>query len=53
MKKLLPRQKELQQEREQVFQLVSNYFEKLPNDEIQKDSSFLIGILKPKINLLI
>jgi hypothetical protein len=31
-----------------ISKLVANYFEKLPDDEIKKDPSVLIGILKPK-----
>lgn len=31
-----------------ISKLVSNYFDKLPNDEGKKDPSALIGILKPK-----
>jgi len=31
-----------------ISKLVSNYFEKLPDDESKKDPSVLIGILKPK-----
>lgn len=31
-----------------ISKLVSNYFEKLPDDEIIKDPSSLLGILKPK-----
>jgi hypothetical protein len=31
-----------------ISKLVSNYFEKLPDDEAKKDPSVLIGILKPK-----
>ncbi len=31
-----------------ISKLVSNSFEKLPDDEVRKDPSVLIGILKPK-----
>lgn len=31
-----------------ISKLVSNYFEKLPDDENKNDPSVLIGILKPK-----
>jgi hypothetical protein len=31
-----------------ISKLVSNYFEKLPDEENKKDPSVLIGILKPK-----
>ena len=31
-----------------ISKLVSNYFEKLPDEEGKKDPSVLIGILKPK-----
>ncbi|MEO8711282.1 MAG: DUF6364 family protein [Parafilimonas sp.] len=34
--------------RTSISKLVSNYFEKLPDQETKKDPSGLIGILKPK-----